>query len=256
MSFRTNGKIAGCVGIISCATILGGARPVAASIDYGNFFGNTVEYEQVTESSATSALPLYGPPVIAGNSLTFSPPDFAATSTNGGPPEITDGHLNTTIVGIGNSVIPDLEISEAGDYTLAGIGTDATSVSVAAPVILRITGINGVSVNPIQFATNVIFTPDGGTYTLPGDAGVGVIWTGFVSTSFDSIIASAGLTGHATQVIFDMDNTLTAFSQTGTIAFIQKKVSSDVVLTVVPEPTSIGLMAMGSLSLLARRRRA
>jgi hypothetical protein len=257
MSLVTNNKSVKYVAFASCAVaVLGVSRMAQASIDYGNFFGPNVEYEQVTESSATNPLPLYGPPTVIANSITFSPPDFSAMSTNGGAPDITDGHLNTTIVGLGSTTLDQLDFSDAGDYTLEGSGTSATSTSVAAPVILRVTALNGVAVNPIEFTANLTFTPTGGTFTLPGSAGTGVLWNGTLDFNLDSALAGAGYSGQATSVIVDLDNTLTAFSQTGTVAFIEKKAFDGVTITPVPEPTCLGLLTLGGCSLLARRRRA
>src|SRR5580704_12513718 len=142
------------------------AKTASASIDYGNFFGTNFEYQQVTEGSVTSTPPLYGAPTLTDNSLVFNPTDFGASASNGGV-QITDGTLTTTIVALGGATIDQINVAEAGDYTLAG-GPAAvtTSVSVAAPVFLQIIQINGVGVSPIDVNTNVVFTPDGGNYNL------------------------------------------------------------------------------------------
>jgi hypothetical protein len=258
MNILTGKKIGGYLGVLSCAAIFVGVRSASASIDYGNFLGPNVEYLNVTETNVSipaSNAALYGPPTIAGNSLIFSPPDFTADAAGAGGFELTNGHLNTTAQALGSATLDNVIIGEAGDYTLAGTGTSATNVSVSAPLIVRITAINGVSVNPITFTDNVVFTPDGGKYSLPSNAGVGVLWTGILSDSLDSVITNAGLTGQPTQVVLDLDNILSAFSEAGTVAQIEKK-TSGVTITFVPEPTSLGLLALGGMSLMSRRRRA
>jgi hypothetical protein len=50
-----------------------GSRADAASINHGNFMGSTVTYVDVTEASATDAVPLYGMPSVFGDSLISIP---------------------------------------------------------------------------------------------------------------------------------------------------------------------------------------
>ena len=52
-----------------------------------------------------------------------------------------------------------------------------------------------------------------------------------------------------------MDNTLTATSQQGTSAVIAKKDFGAIVRTVVPEPTTCSLAALGAAVSIVRRRR-
>jgi len=228
----------------------------AATIDYGNFTGTNFEYQQVTEGSVTSPLPLYGPPTLTDNSLVFNPADFGATGTNGGV-QITDGTLTTTIVALPGSTIDQINVGESGDYTLGGTpASTSTYVTVAAPVFLQIIQINGVGVSPIDVNTNVVFSPDGGSYNLLDDPGAGVIWSGSLSVSIDAALAADDVAGKATEVIYTMDNDLSAFSQTGTVAFIQKKTADGVTITAVPEPVSIGWVSFAALALFKRRQRS
>jgi hypothetical protein len=125
----------------------------AASINYGNFgpVPPGVSFLQVTESSGTDPVPLYGTPTPFSVGLDFDPIGFVATSSGGGP-DITDAQLNFTIMGNGSTGIGTIGLFEAGDYTLAGVGTPATSAFAGAILRATITQINGLPVAPISLA--------------------------------------------------------------------------------------------------------
>lgn len=232
------------------------SKSALASINYGNFTGTNFVYNNVTEGSGTSPLPLFGAPIISGNALVFSPANFGATAANGGV-QITDGTLTTAITAQAGSYIDQISLTEAGDYTLAGANPSlSTTVSVAAPVFLQIVQLNGVGITPIDVNANAVFTPDAGSYNLLNDAGTGVIWNGALSESIDAAIANAGDTGQATEVLFSMDNDLTAISQTGNVADIKKKTEDGVTIEAsVPEPTSVALIAVSVAAVLLMRPR-
>src|SRR4051812_344278 len=67
----------------------------AGSISYGNFgpVPPGVVFTNVTESSATDSVPLYGPPMPFATGLDFNPIGFASSATAGSS-DITDGQLN------------------------------------------------------------------------------------------------------------------------------------------------------------------
>src|SRR5262249_40429550 len=92
---------------------------LATPINYGDFAGPTITYHQVTEDSATDPTPLWGPPTLAGDGITFTPPAaFSALGFNGSA-DITDGKLNTTITTNDTNVgaIHNIQVSERGDYS-------------------------------------------------------------------------------------------------------------------------------------------
>src|SRR5262245_20704248 len=131
------------------ALIAGTAR--GASINYGDFNvpPSGVSFLQVTESSGTDPVPLYGPPHTFQVGLDFDPMSFVASSTNGAA-DITGGQLNFTAKGL---VVPSggvgfgaLSILEAGDYSLLGVGTTATKALAAASIKAKVTEIDG---NPV-----------------------------------------------------------------------------------------------------------
>lgn len=225
----------------------------ASSLNYGDKVGADIIYRQVSEDSVTDPVPLYGDPAISGNALLFTPVNFGAFASNGSL-DITDSTLTTMIEAKANKRIRQVAFAEAGDYTLVGAGTAATSAVVRAPYFVRVVEVDGNPITPILHTSSLTFNPSGGDFYLPGDAGNGISFVGTTLIDVDAILAAAHVSGHATKVFFSMDNQLTATSELGTISFIKKKTADGVTITtIIPEPTS--LAAAGVVTLLVRRRR-
>src|SRR5438270_709188 len=79
----------------SAAVLAAGPAAHAATINYGDFPVPPagITFQQVTESSGTDPVPLYGPPTPFVVGLDFDPTSFVSSSTNGAA-DITDGQLN------------------------------------------------------------------------------------------------------------------------------------------------------------------
>jgi hypothetical protein len=236
-----------------CAALVLPSLVSAASLNYGDKVGADIIYRQVSEDSVTDPVPLYGNPAISGNALLFTPVNFGAFASNGSL-DITDSTLSTSIEAKPNKRIKQIAFAEAGDYTLVGGGTAATSAIVRAPYFVRVVEVDGAPITPLLYTSSLTFTPSNGDYFLPTDAGAGVTFVGSTLIDIDAILAGAGIQGEATKVLFSMNNQLIATSEQGTISFIKKKTADGVTITtVVPEPAS--LTAVGALTLLVRRRR-
>src|SRR5690349_6889205 len=80
--------------------VLGSVPALAATINYGNFgpVPPGVTFTNVSESSGTDPVPLYGPPTPFTTGLDFDPQNFVS-SANGGTQDVTDGQLNFGITG-------------------------------------------------------------------------------------------------------------------------------------------------------------
>jgi hypothetical protein len=233
--------------IALCLTLAGlySTAAQAASISYGNFG----PFLNVTESSGTDPVPLYGPPTPFPGGLDFDPTSFVASAAGGGA-DITDGQLNYTVQGPG---LLFLSLFEGGDYTLAGIGTPLTGVTAGVIVRATVTQVNGVNVVPTpllpvnaSFADNWPPPELSQSWSLGLGLNVGA-----------QVTALFGPNAKATRVDIAIDNTLTAISEPGTIAFIAKKeffVDHDV----VPEPSTLGLafVALCGLGIATARKSA
>lgn len=230
----------------------------AITIDYGDLNGTDVMYLNISEDTREEPEALFGAPDIVGNTMDFDPLSFtaeASSSTGTNESDITDGQLNFTIMSNEASFpIEQVIINESGDYTLAGLGSAQATASVSAPVQYAITHVNGVILGaPISGNANLAFSPTGGSYVLPGDAGTGIIWNGNLTLDITAILAAEMVDGHATKIEFALDNTLSVAAADGGSAFIAKKDSG--VKVMIPEPSSLSLLGLGLLMALRSLRR-
>lgn len=235
------------------------ASASAAPINYGDFSGATVDYLQVTEdaNSIGDVPPLFGAPQVFGDTIDFDPVGFSANSANG-VSDLTDGQLLFTVASKGLARIKTINFAEAGDTTLVGPGTAATSTAVTTTLFVDITHVDNVSINPVTVGPLAMaFTPSGGTYNLADDGAGTVGWTGSILLDIDALLTNAGVpfVGGATQVKINLDNTLTATSEASSQTLIAKKNANGLTITVnIPEPSSCIMAAMALVGLAARRR--
>jgi hypothetical protein len=229
----------------------------AAAVYYGDMGPVVpgVTFLQVTESSGTDAVPLYGAPSAYSTGVDFAPIGFVATSSGGGA-DLTDGQLNFTALGGGLVGISGISLFEAGDYTLAGMGGPATSVFAGAILRATVTEINNTSVAPI----NLVPVNASVGFSLPGNAGITQPWSIGMFLDVNAQLASLGYTpgDFATRIDIVIGNTLVSTSELGSVSFIAKRdFRVDILPIVVPEPSSMAIagLALGGL-LFARRKRA
>ena len=231
----------------------------ADSIDYGNFgpqfppYGTI--YRNVTESSATDGVPLYGAPELSGDVLDFDPVGLGAAAVEGHT-DVTDGQLNFRIATLEGAGVLSLLIVEGGDLTLFGTGTDATAVVAGASVRVDILDVDGVPLaEPISVYKDASFTLD-----LASDGPVVLApWTNDLLVEFGPVLSENEIpfelgVSRAEVVI---DNFLLASSELDSTAFIQKKdfrIEPTIEGDPIPEPGVLALLAAGG-GLLAIRRR-
>ena len=217
---------------------------------YTDVIGTDVSFTSIQEASSFGdPEPLFGQPLGSGNQLLFFPLTFSASAAGGGFDQ-TGSQLQLMITANGPlDVIDTVKITEFGDATLSGVGTAATGTFASMSGFLQVTEVLGLPIAPVVIGFLGTFTPSD-LLALPGDAGT-TIWTG--STSIDV----AAIVPNATKATLSFDNDLSAFTEVGTTATIQKKVVSGpaIIIEVIPEPATGGLLLGGLLALAASRGR-
>jgi hypothetical protein len=252
------GLVRGGISAAVAAVLLGSAAVDAATINYGNFPGATVNFQTVNESSTTDPVPLYGAPDgVADDQLAFDPSLFGSSATNGSS-DITDGLINFIVDAKPGYFISDVNFTEFGDYTLAGNGTVSTSAIVGQSIFVEVLEIDDVTLaEPIVLSMNSIFNPSNGDYFLPAEAGIAKPWFGVGTLDIEAELLAMNIIGSATRIEVSSNNTLVTTSENGTVAFIQKKdlnISSNTQLyDPVPEPATLSILALGATLMLRRR---
>lgn len=221
---------------------------------YGDYIGSTVVFEAVEDQNG-----LYGAPVVSADSLDFNPNTFeAGCPLNSCVSELVDDTLTFTVQANAGQVVEDILLSEAGDFSLSTFVLDDLAVtSVSASVFIDILEIDGTAVNNINANAAMVFTDSGSYQRAFADLGVGTTsnaWTGALTLDLDSIIAASGLSGQATRVTLNINNTLTAYAGGAALAFIEKQDFDGLAVTVVPEPGTALLMGLGLAGLASVRR--
>ena len=227
----------------------------ATSINYGDFSDvppGTVAYNDVTESSFSDDVPLYGAPTITSNLLDFEPIAFG-TSSSGGASSLTDGQLNFTIDAIDGTGVTSFTIDEGGDYSFSGLTpTPGTFVSASAGATISILEVDGVALpNAINYFVSGTFVTD---YPTAGGAPVTGLLPWSLTTNVDlTSVLPQGYQQGATLIEVAINNQLTTATTPGNQAAIAKK-DFQINVTTIPEPCSLALLGLGGL-LIARRRR-
>jgi len=224
------------------------AAAQAATINYGNFgpIPPGISFLQVTESSGTDPVPLFGPPDPFVTGLDFDPTTFVATA-NGGAADITDGQLNFAIQAGPGLGIGTVSLFESGDYTLVGVGTNATQALAGVIMSITVTHINGAPVAPFSLpASNASVA-----FNLQANPGVVQPWSLGLSAPVNLPQGQ-----FATRVEVAINNQLIALSQVGSVSFIAKKDFRISTTPEIPEPATLMLSGLAGVVSLALRRRS
>ena len=227
--------------------------------------GDTVWYAGVSETNEEGdggddgmTAMLFGPPAsVSGDAIDFNP-TFRANA-EGPDSEIVDGQLNFMVVALEGQFIENIQFSEAGDTTLSGIGTGATTFTkVTAKFFIDVIAVDGSPLGvPLNITTEMDFVPVGATaganegrWDLAADGdgfSFDTIFSGSLFVDINQELSDAGIDFQfgATKLNVAVDNTLTAVaSAAGYEAFIAKKDFDGLTVTSnIPEPTGLVLMA-------------
>lgn len=228
----------------------------AATMSYGDFgpIPPGVLFLDVSESSETDPVPLYGPPTAYPTGFDFDPSNFGA-SASGGADDITDGQLKFTLKSAGGNLkIGWLTFVGEGSYTLAGLDAPAPAVMVEASMRMTVRQINFVDVPPFDVVTSI--SPL--SFSSPPNQ-VAQPWAFGVLADLHAALYPlySGPDIGVTLVDVAIDSRLTASSGPGTAAFIGLREFQLGVGTIdlVPEPSQATLLGMALFSLLKRARR-
>lgn len=218
--------------------ILGSAAS-AATVNYGDFIVSGGVYEDVTETSVTDPLPLYGPPITGGSSLTFNTSQFASSATNGDA-DVTLGKLEFTLQADQGLHVEAISVEELGDLLLLGADSQ---VAISGTLTVRYFDSSTNSFVSLFDAFDV--TP---TMPVTGADTNSAVWQASASIN----LAQMGI--QTDRVIVVLDNILATSAAPSGIAVIDKKAVT-ISAILAPEPGTLLLAACGTL-MLARRRMA
>ncbi len=242
--------------LIATLAIVGVASSSAlAGINYGDFNSTRYVYRQVTESSLTDPVPLFNAPSVSGDTLKFNPTFQSSASAGPGNFAVdqTDGQLNFGIDAKPGQFISQFSFTEAGDYSLIGLTGATAQATVACPVNVRITEVNGVALGATLLGQfNLTFT-SGGIFNFPPTVSGG-LWNGTGSFDVAAFLVANGIVGNATKVEIAIDNKLTTLAANGAQATINKKLIDGVTINVLPAPGSLALLGLAGLAAGRRRR--
>ena len=235
------------------AALVAAPSAYADTFDFGDFNGDDVMFLDVVENTTTSSVALFGEPDVLGNSLDFDPTDFEVTTDDADADTLSSTVTTTVMANSDDFVIDTINLDETGSFTLAGLTGDAT-VAVFAVATIDVVEIDGMTApTDLSFQQTFDFDPSDGTFSISDDGAGSMTFSGSTSLDIADFLDSQGISGDATKVELSFTNTLSAASVDGTSAFIEKDDIGGMVVTVIPEPATAGLLGVAGLALLRRR---
>ena len=247
-------KISASFGVALVAVLAAGflvSPSAAATINYPDQgpVPPGISFTNIFESSGTDPVPLYGAPTAFTTGMDSDPQSFVSTA-NGGNQDATDGQLNYTVMSTNPLVsISSIDLFEAGDYSLTGVGTAVTQALAGAIIRATVTQINGVDIAPLSL------TPVNASVAFNLAANAGIVQPWSLGATLN-VAAQLGANQRATKVEVVIANQLLSLSEAGSLSLIAKRDSRvDIDTEIIPEPATLLLMLGGCLALAAVTRR-
>ncbi|MBI3431062.1 MAG: PEP-CTERM sorting domain-containing protein [Hydrogenophilales bacterium] len=185
---------------------------------------------------------LFGQPILSGDTLSFTPVNFNATSSNGEGYKLTDNTVNVQMTAHNGYSFSSVDLAERGDYLLQGGGSTA---NVAGQV--RVFDVS----DPMKDTTTSI-----GPSAAMDQTGISTHpWTAANSTDLSAWNGTKS-------VNVSFQNLLVASTNgSSSLAYVDKKYSGLTATTAaapVPEATSSAMMlaGLGLIGWQVRRRRS
>ncbi len=198
----------------------------AGILDYDDVIGQDVTFTNLVETSTLGG-ELYGQPFADDGDLISSGSGFLAQSAGGGI-QLVDGRLQLTVTADTGFVFDEISVETLGSYF--GIGADALAVANSF----------------LTIESDGQFFTAGGTVTENGSGSVG--WQDDYSITFPE----------TDQVTLTLNTQLLVASGLTSAAFIDSssiRIGVNAFATSVPEPSSVGWIAIVMLAIVRHRHR-
>lgn len=242
---RANRAVIAQIGVLSLAAACHAAVYTGSTLDRPDV---AIDY---SANSGSKPFPLYGGPVTdpTSDTLRLAGLKFTASSTNGSAPDTTVCDLTVTLTANAGQQINSFNWSEGGSYALTGNGS-SVSVYPFDTFTISVLALNGTTLpTPLTNSIETLTFPSGSNFTTGSGN-----WSGTAAVDLNSLFGFADSEA-ITQVSIEYQTIVSAKSVAGGSASITKSyVNVAPSLSAVPEPTTLGALAMAGL--LLRRRRA
>lgn len=217
-------------GFLAAVSILLLSSAAQATIFWSNSTGSADFFDW---QNGQSLYGLFGDPIlVGGNTLVFFPSTFRAESLDGEIASVSD-KLEFELIAHPGFSIQNISITEYGDYGILGSGLVQVSGTLSAE------NPDTTDVSNSSLITDLPAMP------LADSSGQWQAWT-----QLDIIPTDW------TRIKITLENNLLAASDSGSAAWIEKKVLGNAVaIRIIPEPATVAMLSIGTICMLGGNSR-